>query len=132
MKGFESVSLTWEGETYTVPPEGQLMLIAKIEDALRGDTGESAVEALMKPGGPGTARLCMAYGAALRHAGANVGPDDVYLHIMNALAEKDADPLRVTQAAILSLLAIVAPPVIAALTDALTETDGEKKTEAAE
>lgn len=131
MRGFEPVTLSWQGQSYTVPAEGQLMLIAEIEDALRGSSPMSAVELLMRPGGPSKARLCMAYAAALKHAGAEAEGDAIYLHVMERLANEDASALVETQGAILGLLAIVAPPVTDALSKSIAGAD-TKKPQAAE
>lgn len=117
MKGFEPVTLTWQGEKFTVPADGQLMLVAAIEDALAGASGQQAITVLTKPGGPSYVRLAQAYGAALRHAGANVTDDEIYLSIMSAFAESDANVAVEVQGAIMGLLAIVAPPIAFALNE---------------
>jgi len=131
IKGFGPVKLSWAGATYEVPADRQLLLVAEIEDALRGGGGPSAVQLLMQPGGPGTARLALAYSAALKFAGADVSGDEIYLSIMQGLADQDHGALVQVQNAILMLLAIVAPPITQAL---LGEVEGpaEKKTQAAE
>lgn len=115
MKGFEPVTLTWKGEDYTIPADGQLALIAKIEDALSGASGEQAITVLARPGGPSYARLSAAYGAALRHGGAQVSDDEIYLSIMTDFAEHKSDAAAKVQGAIIGLLAIIAPPVALAL-----------------
>lgn len=111
MKGFEDVNLSWQGETYTVPANEQLMLIAVIEDKLSDGTGAPAVAALMRDGGPGFARLAAAYGAALHHAGASVSPEEVYLSMQESFAGGEAEVAEKVQAAILGLLSIISPPV---------------------
>lgn len=127
MQGFSDIKIAWRGAEYTVPADRQLMLVAEVEDALRGNTGKSAVQVLMQKGGPGTARLAMAYGAALRFAGAAVTNDEIYLSIQEDLARQSADALIVMQQAIIALIAIVSPPIGAAMAgDAKGE---EKKTE---
>jgi hypothetical protein len=113
MKGFEPVTFTWKGESYTVPAEGQLMLIARIEDALSFGTGEAAIVVLTRNGGPSHARLAAAFGAALRHAGADVSDDEVYLSLMEDFASGKADVASKVQGAVLALLSIVAPPIAA-------------------
>lgn len=115
MKGFEPVTLQWSGENFTVPADRQMMLIATIEDALSGPTGGQALHVLMRPEGPPYSRLACAYGAALRHAGANVTDDDVYLAIMGDFAGGEGDTAARVQAAILGLLAIIAPPISRAI-----------------
>ncbi|MGB0855292.1 MAG: hypothetical protein ACPGSI_18485 [Pikeienuella sp.] len=111
MKGFEPVTLSWQGESYTVPAEGQLMLIASIEDALCGGDGSSATIALLRNGGPTHVQLARAYGAALRHAGSTVTDEEIYLSIQADFAEHSAEASIKINQAILGLLAIVSPPV---------------------
>lgn len=127
MKGFEPVTLEWAGTKYTVPAEGQLMLIAKIEDALSGASGQPAIVTLTRSGGPSYSKLAQAFGAALRHAGADVSDDEVYLSIMEDFAAQNADVAVKVQAAILALLAIIAPPVARAVSG-----PSEKKPKAAD
>lgn len=123
MHGFEDVTLTWKGEDFTVPANRQLMLVAKIEDALAGDTGEQAIGMLLRREGPPYARLAMAFGAALRFAGCDVSDDDVYMSMMEGLSESKGDAVANVQGSIMALLAIVSPPMSAALTGM-----GQKKT----
>jgi len=52
MHGFEDVTLHWHGQAYTIPANRQMMLIAKIEDALSGDTGQQATSILFRKEGP--------------------------------------------------------------------------------
>lgn len=112
MKGFEPVTLSWSGEDYVVPAESQLMLIATLEDALAGSSGEQAVSMLLRKGGPSFARLSAAYGAALRYAGASVTDDEIYLSIMDDMAKGGGDEVTgKVQNAVLGLLMIIAPPM---------------------
>nr|WP_170540971.1 hypothetical protein [Ruegeria arenilitoris] len=111
MQGFEAVTLSWKGVSYTVPAERQLRLIAEIEDALADQSGAPAVMVLLRNGGPSHARLAGAFGAALRYAGANVTDDEVYLSIIEDLASGDPATAVKVQDSVLSLLAIVAPPI---------------------
>jgi hypothetical protein len=117
MHGFEDVTIGWRGEQYVVPANRQMLLIAKIEDALSGDTGQQALTILFRKEGPPYTRLAAAYGAALRHAGAKVTDDEVYLSIMTDLAHgTKAEAARVIQGAIIALLSIISPPAAAAVT----------------
>lgn len=111
MKGFEPVTLGWKGESYTIPADRQLGLIAQIEDALAGGSGQPALIILTRAGGPSYSRLAAAYGAALRYAGAQVGDEEVYLSIVEGFADGGSDVAQTVQTAILALLAIIAPPV---------------------
>jgi len=117
MQGFEPVVIGWQGTEYTVPAEGQLMLVAKIEAALRDATGKNAMAALLQSGGPDYAALAMAFGAALRHAGANVSDDQVYLTIQADFAEGTAESVVAVQNCIMSLVSIISPPMGSALRD---------------
>ena len=117
MHGFEDVTIGWRGEQYVVPANRQMLLIAKIEDALSGDTGQQALTILFRKEGPPYTRLAAAYGAALRHAGAKVTDDEVYLSIMTDLAQgTKAEAARVIKGAIIALLSIISPPAAAAVT----------------
>jgi hypothetical protein len=111
MKGFEPVALAWGGEQFTVAAERQLMLIARIEDALAGETGDNALQVLSRKGGPPYSRLAAAYGAALRYAGAGVSDEEIYLTISEQLSENRAEAIATIQAAIFGLFAILSPPV---------------------
>lgn len=111
MKGFEDVTFSWDGESYTVPANRQLMLIAKIEAALCGDTGRQAIDLLLQKSGPPHAHLAMAYEAALKYAGADVSEGEVYLAIMEDLTLGSAEALTKIQTATLALLSIIAPPI---------------------
>lgn len=111
MQGFDDVTFEWGGEKYTVPANRQLMLIAKVESALCGDTGRQAVDLLLQPSGPPHAHLAMAFEAALRYAGATVEDGEVYLAIMQDFANGSADAVMKINTATLTLLSVVAPPI---------------------
>lgn len=117
MQGFEDVTLSWKGMEFTVPANKQLMLIARIEDALAGEKGEQAISVLFRRGGPPFSRLAVAYGAALRFAGARVTDEEVYLTIQSDIAEKSKAAVAATMQAMLAgLIAIISPPASYALT----------------
>ncbi len=111
MKGFEPATLKWGGESFVVPADQQLMLIAQIEDALAGASGQQAINVLVRPGGPSYSRLAQAFGAALRYAGADVTDDEIYLSIMTDFADGGADVAVKVQNAVIALLQIIAPPL---------------------
>lgn len=116
MRGFEDVTLAWEGAEYTVPANEQLMLICEIEDALQGGGGVPAVVLLTRPGGPSHARLCRAFGAALRYAGAEVSDDEVYLKLQGDMADGRGEVAQELTGVTLALLAIVSPPTWSRIT----------------
>ena len=115
MQGFDDVVLGWKGDEFTVPANKMLMLVCKIEDALAGDTGEQALTVLMRRQGPPHARLAMAYGAALRYAGADVSDTDIYLSLQSDLSKGDAEGVAAMQSAVINLISIVSPPLGSAL-----------------
>jgi len=121
MHGFDDVTLTWRGQSHTVPAKSQLMMIAKIEAALAPDGGQ-AVNVLFRNGGPQHTRLAQAFGAALRYAGADVSDDDVYLSIHEDIANRSADQVAATVTnMIFALLAIISPPTARALAQSIKE-----------
>lgn len=130
MKGFEPVTLKWKGESYTVPAEGQLMLIAQIEDALTGGKGGHALRVLTQQGGPSFVRLSQAFGAALRHAGAEVTDEEIYLSMVKDVAAGDIEAAAEIQAAVMGLLTIVAPPVALSLATPASKKKSRKQTKA--
>lgn len=112
MRGFEDVTLSWGGEEFTIPADRQMRLIAVIEDALLDHTGVPAVAVLSRRGGPSQSRLSAAYGAALRHAGAKVTDEEIYLTLQADIAEQKVEVQNKIQAATLGLLAILSPPMM--------------------
>jgi len=124
MHGFDDVSLSWQGQSFTVPANKQMMLIAKIEDALGGDGGQQAMTVLFRREGPPMSRLAMAFGAALRHAGAKVSDDEVYLSIQSDLVNKSKkDQAATIQGCIMAILSIISPPAVAAMTGKADDTE---------
>ena len=116
MQGFEDVTLGWQGVEYVVPANRQMMLIAKIEDALSGDSGRQALSILFQREGPPYTRLAGAYAAALRHAGAKVSDEEVYLSIMADISSRSKrEVTQVIQGAIIALLSIISPPAALSL-----------------
>lgn len=71
---FEPVVMTWKGVEYEIAPDRVMMLIAKIEDILT----LSEIFAYQSRGAAPMGKLSMAYGVALRYAGAKVRDDEVY------------------------------------------------------
>lgn len=130
MRGFDDVTLAWQGVEYTVPANAQMMLIAKIEDALSGDTGQQALSVLFRREGPPYSRLAAAFGAALRHAGARVTDAEIYLSIQSDLVNKtNSQKTEAIQSCIMALLSIISPPAIEAMNstpDAAPDTSEKK------
>lgn len=109
MSIFEPVTISWKGEDYTVPADKVMRMIACIEDHVKvGD--------LIRPEGPGFVKLSMAYGSALRYAGARVADDEIY----ESIYAQGADQFATLVA---SLLTMMMPPSTLKTVD-----DGKKKT----
>ena len=85
MSIFEKVVLTWEGRQYTIPPTRILQCIAKIEEVITLVELNRYVLAGTAP----LARLAQAYGAVLRHAGANVADDEVYVAMFSGSGQQE-------------------------------------------
>lgn len=109
MAGFADVALEWNGAQYKVPADRVMRLVVQLEDILAGDGGENALDVLMNKRPP--ARIAAAYEAALNYAGADLAPGEVYLALMQSMAEGRADHLRVTMDGVMAILALIAPPV---------------------
>lgn len=129
MTSFPEIKIAWNGVEYRVPPHQQMMLIAEVEDAIRGNRKEQAAEILLEPGGPGLARLSMAYGLALRYAGAHVSNDEVYLALQNDIVSGGQGVVAAKlQSWAVTLVAIISPPIGAILAE---NASTEKKSQVA-
>ena len=95
MSIFQDVVLSYDGSEYRVKSNDVMRLIAKIEDVIT--IGE------LTNGNVKFAKLAMAYGEALRFAGANVDDDAVYKAIYTAKGVVSA------QDAVSGLLALMIP-----------------------
>lgn len=94
---FSDVTLEFNGEKYTVPGSNLLPLIARIE-------GVITLAELIDCERPSNAKLAMAYGQALRFAGAKVGDEELYLSIFQ---EGGAQKMA---GAVSGLLSLMIPP----------------------
>ena len=104
---FESVTLTWQGKDYQVPPNRLLRLIAAVEDKITlSQIVEMAARGQMK-----FALVAEAYAAALRVAGVKpVGPDDLFgLEVHAALFEGKEAITRWTET-VDKLVRLMTPP----------------------
>ncbi len=99
MSVFEPVTLSWKGEDYTVEADRVMMLIAKIEEIIT--LGE--VYNYAQKGAAPVAKISMAYGVALRYAGAKVRDDEVYKGLFSGGEDNIPKALEV-------LLSMMIPP----------------------
>lgn len=119
MRGFEDVVIGWNGAEYTVKARAIMPLIATVEDIISGQSGVPAVALLMgERGGPTVSRLCMAFGAILRHAGAKVEDEEIYLSVQDELLAGSGEALTAMSSACDKLLAVISPPVSQKMEDA--------------
>lgn len=98
MSLFNPVVLTWKGAEYTVPADQIMQMIAKVEDIL-------TLPELMNPKGRPLAKISMAYGVALRHAGAKATDEEIYAAMFTAGEQAGA-----AAAAVQGLLMMMVPP----------------------
>lgn len=111
MTGFQEVKLSWDGEDYTIAPSEQMGLVHILESTLSGSTGRQAIGVLLAPEGPPYGILAAAFGAMLRYAGAKVADEDIYLSMMDDMANSKADLIVKTQGAVVAVLSVIAPPI---------------------
>lgn len=123
MAGFEDVTLSWAGRDYVVPVDRVMRLLRLIEDCLIGEGAQDALTVLMD--GRRRAPLADAYETALRFAGADLPPGEVYMTVMNALAESRSDHVEQMFHTTMNLLALLAPPMHSRIMAGRSEADGE-------
>ena len=96
---FDPVTLVWKGEEHVVAADKIMGLIARIEEVVT----LPEIHAASQKNGLPLGRLAMAYGSALRYAGARVDDDEVYASFFGG------DPGAIP-AALTALLAMMVPP----------------------
>lgn len=98
---FDDIVLTWEGRTYTIPSQGVMRALAKVEEvATYGELVDFTVNRKTIP----AVRISQCYGVLLRHAGCPVTDYAVY----RGMFTNESVDAAVT--AIHALLAIMTPP----------------------
>lgn len=93
----QPVFLSWKGQEYEVSADRVMMLIAQIEDVI-------TLPQLLNPNGRPLAKISMAYGVALRYAGAKVRDDEIYASMFTEGSAESAS------AAVNGLLSMMLPP----------------------
>lgn len=102
MSTFEEVKVSWKGQEAAIPANNVLRAIAKVESVLTvGELGALSITGAPKP----LAKISMAYGLLLRHAGIKVEDDDIYAAMFSG-------PDTIVQAGALlnALIALMVPP----------------------
>lgn len=110
MRGFDDVTLSWNGEEKTVPADDVFEMVFRIEQALH-DGGQVPVFMRLMQRDYTTSQLAKGYAAALAYAGHRVRPQDVYLSIESGMADNDVSRIETIHTATVSLLSIVAPNI---------------------
>lgn len=103
MGHFEPIPLEWSGKKYLIPADNVLRVIAQIEDVLTLGQLASAQSHGRLP----LAKIAIAFGIALRHAGAEVSDEDVYNGMFSA---GGAELQRRALTAVFTLQAMMVPP----------------------
>ena len=94
--------LEWQGKTYTIPDDEAFDVGEKVEEVF-----PLTLLATMRAA-PQFHKIARAYAAMLNHAGADVTPRQVHLHIMAGLAGADEGArLAAAQAALTSIVAVL-------------------------
>ena len=101
MSIFESVTLTWQGKEYQVPPTRMLRVIAAIEEHVT--LGE--IVAFQATRSMRFAKVAAAYAAALRVAGATVADEEVYADLFQG-----GNAMGTYVATVERLLLLMVPP----------------------
>jgi hypothetical protein len=105
MRVFEEVTLSWNGQDYKIPPDQVLRTIAEIEGVITmGDLAQ------MSLGRPMLAKLAMAFGIALRAAGAIVTDDEIYFGVFGDKTDRVKTIRERAHRAIFSLQSLMIPP----------------------
>jgi hypothetical protein len=97
---FDPVILVWHGKRHTIPADRVLKTIARVEEVL---TYQELGEYASGSRNPSISKLCMAYGAVLRSAGAEVSDDEVFAGMF------DANTAETVSTAVVSLMSMMIP-----------------------
>lgn len=100
---FAPVVMSWEGVEYTIPAANMLHCIAEVENVLTLGELANARERARLP----LAKLAIAYGIALRYAGATVSDEEVYAGMFK---DAGAELQQRSFGAIVTLQALMVPP----------------------
>lgn len=113
---FTDIELEWDGRVYTIPPRKVMGAIARIEDIITLGELQRYGERETLP----ISKLCMAFGAVLRYAGAQVKDDEIYEAIFAGQEEQQA----ITEA-VVNLMQMMLPPSVRANLDVDNAAQGQ-------
>ncbi len=100
---FQEVTLEWDGDKRTIPPNRVMMAIAVVEDFV---TLKELVDYTQNPGTAKFGKLSMGYAALLKFAGFQVTNEDIYERMLQMKEEDES----VLFAAVFGLLKLMTPP----------------------
>jgi hypothetical protein len=100
MGAFQDIELVWRGQTYVVKAHRVMGAIYRIEDLI---TLDEFTEYAQRGAAP-LAKLCGAYSAVLKYAGASVSSEDVYAELF-----KDANQKQAVMEAVINLMQMMLP-----------------------
>jgi hypothetical protein len=113
---FTDVEMVWSRKTYTIKSHRVMGAIAQVEDIITF----AEIGAFGQRGTTPSARLCQAYAALLKYAGARITPDEVF----QLVVDDDARQLVIMKA-VTGILALTLPPAQRAqLEEAFARFDG--------
>lgn len=100
---FKPITMAWHGTEYTIPADEVLRCIAEVESVLTlGDIANMQARSRLA-----LAKIAIAYGIALRFAGAQVSDEEVYAGMFK---DAGAELQRRALGAIFTLQALMVPP----------------------
>jgi hypothetical protein len=102
---FEKITFTWKGEEYEIPPNQVMKALAKLEDVI---TMVQMMQYRARGDFP-LVKISMGYAAMLRHAGARVTDEEVYVDMFKGEATEAKEKAL---AAMLSLQELMVPPSV--------------------
>lgn len=131
--GMMPITLEWNGAKYTIPADRMMPVIEEVETILERNDTRYAVQVLISGKGPSIAKLAMCFAAMLRHAGASVSDQEVFMAMQSSIAAGDSGALMAAvreYAAV--LLSAISPPIHLAMQAAGHEDAAAGKSGAAE
>lgn len=110
MKGFDPISLPWNGQAYSVPADRQMELIMRVEDGLIAGKDRQAFQVLVMRSGPPVSLIGKVYADALIYAGAAVTHVEVVRALQASIRSGKGDLYRVIADTLSEILGVIEAP----------------------
>lgn len=110
MKGFDPISLPWNGQAYSVAADRQMELIMRVEDGLIAGKDRQAFQVLVMRAGPPVSLIGKVYADALIYAGAPVTHVEVVRALQASIRSGKGDLYRVIADALSEILGVIEAP----------------------